>query len=443
MKMLNDVKMFVKAHLWLIPILVILVGVFFWALAPAPPSHLTMATGGEGGGYHDFGKRLQERLKREDIDLQLVPTSGSLDNLKRLLDGQVEIALVQSGTEQILNDGDRGRLHGLGAMYREPLWLFQRSGLGIDRLSDLAGKRVAIGVDGTGTQAVVNSLLEANQMQNDAAWQAIGGRDAADALVRGDVDAAFFVAPPQNALIRDLAASDQLQLVSFRRAAAYEARFPFLSSVNIPEGLLNLATNSPDQDVITLSPMATLVANGNLHPALTPMILEAARDVLKEGNMLDEANTFPKADPITFTLTKEADNYYRNGPPYLQRYLPFKIASLVDRYIVLLIPFIAILLPLFKSLSPLYEWRVRSRIYKWYRYLHEIDDKIHAGMIRSALEDEILALQAVQDELSQVEVPLSYSHELYELHLHVRYEMTRLRGMQQEMDAHPDTPPVI
>jgi TRAP transporter TAXI family solute receptor len=430
MNKLNDAKLFIKGHLWLIPIVLGAIGLFFWALDPAPPNHLKMATGSTGGGYTDFGERLKARLAEEDVTLELVPTTGSPENVQRLLKRDVQIALVQSGTELDIDPPERSQLTGLGVMYREPLWLFQRADLDIRDIADLRGLRVGLGSDGSGTLVAVEALIAANAMEQEQGWQPRGGDDAAAALEAGELDAAFFVAPPQNPLIKRLAASAQLRLVGFERGEAYRAHFPFLTSVHVPEGLIDLANNSPARDITTLSPLATLVANNTLHPALTPLILEAARDVLKEGNLLDEANTYPKAEPMTFRLAKEADNYYRNGPPYLQRYLPFKVASLVDRWIVLLIPFIAILLPLFKSLSPLYTWRIRSRIYSWYQNLRDVEDEIHKGTIAGKEEERLAELKRVEDELSEVEVPLSYSHELYQLHLHVRYMQDRLKALR-------------
>ncbi|GGJ82483.1 TAXI family TRAP transporter solute-binding subunit [Pseudomonas matsuisoli] len=435
MSKLNDVKLFIKGHLWVIPIVLLAAGLFFWALDPAPPDRLKMATGGTGGGYADFGERLKARLAEDDITLELVPTSGSPENLQQLLRKDVQIALVQSGTELDLAPEERRHLTGLGVMYREPLWLFQREGLDIEDIGDLRGLSVAKGAAGTGTEAVVEALLRANGIGDEGDWQAIGGNEAASALLDGNLDAAFFVAPPQNPLIKRLAADPGVRLTGFSRSDAYRAHFPFLTTVRVPRGLIDLASDNPARDITTLSPLATLVANNTLHPALTPLLLEAARDVLKAGNLLDEPNQYPQAEPMTFRLGKEADNYYRNGPPYLQRYLPFKVASLVDRWIVLLIPFIAILIPLFKSISPLYTWRIRSRIYKWYQSLRDVEEEIHKGTIKGNEDARLADLKRVEDELSEVEVPLSYSHELYQLHLHVRYMQDRLRNLR---DGTPD-----
>ncbi len=326
-------------------------------------------------------------------------------------------------------------------MFQEPLWLFQRREAKIDRLADLLALRVAIGGSGSGTEAVTGAILKANEISTEplpAGWQARGGNAVANELLAGQLDAAFFVGPAENPLIQRLAASPELKLTGFRRAHAYEARIPFLKRVEVSEGLLNLAQNVPDQDLATLSPVATLVVNGDFHPALTPLILEAARSVMKSGSLLDAAGAFPSAEPRTLALQEDAGRYYKNGPPLLQRFLPFRIASLADRYIILLIPFIAILIPLLKSIGPLYRWRIRARIYRWYRYLREIDRRLDERTGSAELSSEIERLEQLEAELAKVEVPLSYYNELYELHLHLNYVIRRLRQLRRnrrERDA--------
>ncbi|MGV6474474.1 TAXI family TRAP transporter solute-binding subunit [Azotobacter vinelandii] len=442
MTRLHDLKIYLKANLWLVPILLLIGILFVLALDPAPPTRLSLATGPEGGGYQAFGEQLKARLAEEGIALELIATAGSPDNLRRLLaaDGPVQIALVQSGTERQLTPEEHQRLHGLGALYQEPLWLFQRRDLDIRDLPGLRGRRIGLGQDGSGTQAVVLGLLEASDIAREPDWPALGGRQASAALENGSLDAAFFVGPPENALIQALARNPALRLADLRRAAAYQAHLPYLKTLPLPEGLLDLAHNSPDRPLTTLSPVATLVANHGLHPALTPLLLESSRRILRPGSLIDPPGSFPRPEPSGFPLTKEADSYYHSGLPYLQRFLPFRIASLVDRYIVLLIPFLAILLPLGKLVSPLYEWRMRARTYKWYRHLHEIDARIHDGSIRGHEAEEIARLQEMEKRLGRVELPLSYSHELYSLHLHVRYMIERLRGIAGEQRPPEETP---
>jgi TRAP transporter TAXI family solute receptor len=438
MNVLKQGALFVRANLWIVPLVGVLVWVLFRFLDPAPPRHIAMVTGGEGGGYHQFGLALKERLAEDGLTLELHTTRGSMDNLERLTadSPDVQLGMVQSGTTRLLERADLKKLEGLAALYHEPLWLFQRAGLQIERLSDLAGKRVAVGSEGSGTWAVVGSLFEArgdaSRLQNldGGNWQKLPGEAASEALEKGELDAAFFVLPADNDRIATLIANPNLELVSLVQARAYAARLTFLDHLILTEGLLDIAGNVPRQDVELLSPVATLIANQTFHPALTSLVLEAAREVLSKGNLLDPAGAFPAAKPLELTLTGEADYYHRRGVPFLQRYLPFWIASIVDRYVVLLIPFIAIMVPLVRSMGPIYSWRMRARVFRWYAQLREVDKLIHQGNIQTELKEQIERLHRLQDELTRVDVPLSYAHELYSLHLHVRYMINRLESMR-------------
>ncbi|UTW09015.1 TAXI family TRAP transporter solute-binding subunit [Pseudomonas benzenivorans] len=435
-RVLKDLKIVLLANLWIVPVVAGLVGALFYFVAPPPPMSATMATGAEGGGYRAFAEKLKAELAKQGFELTLQPSAGSRDNLQRLLtaEPQVQMALVQSGLERQLEAAERARLESLGAVYQEPLWLFHRADIGFEQLSDLHALRVSLGGVGSGTRAASEALLAANGITADqypAGWQPLGGNKAADALIAGELDAAFFVSPAENARIQRLAATPSLTLAHFSRAAAYQAHLPFLKRVTVAEGLLNLGLNAPASATDILSPVATLVVNQDFHPGLAPLILEAAREVMKDGSLLDPAGSFPSAEPRTFALSGDAAHYYRNGLPLLQRYLPFRIASLADRYIILLIPLLMVLIPLFKAVGPLYRWRIRARIYRWYKHLREIDRQLDAGTLPERLGSEIQRLERLEDSLSKVEVPLSYSNELYQLHMHLRYVIERLQALQR------------
>ncbi|WP_271410895.1 TAXI family TRAP transporter solute-binding subunit [Pseudomonas sp. Q1-7] len=437
-RIFRDIRIMLLANLWLIPVLAALVGALFYFVAPPPPMHARLATGSPSGGYNAFGERLKEELAKQGFELELVRSSGSLDNLSKLQRGEVEIALVQSGQELTLDSHQRERLHGLGVMYQEPLWLFKRKAVEIDSMADLLPLRVAIGAPDSGTRSVSDALLAANQITAERyppQWQPVSGTPAASALLAGDLDAGFFLGPAESAVVQRLAASTELDLVSLRRSAAYRARLPYLTRLEVGEGLLNLASNNPSRDIRTLAPVATLVANDAFHPSLTPLILEAAREVMKNGTLLDPPGAYPAAKPQTLASLSEADYYYEKGLPILQRYLPFRIASLADRYIILLIPLIVIMIPLSKAVGPIYRWRIRARIYRWYKYLREIDRKLDDGTPPDQLASEIAQLEELEQRLAKVEVPLSYSNELYDLHVHLRYVIERLQAVQRRQAA--------
>ncbi|WP_437883642.1 TAXI family TRAP transporter solute-binding subunit [Pseudomonas sp. LRF_L74] len=433
-RLLRDLKIMLLTNLWLIPVIAALVGALFYFVAPPPPMHARLATGAASGGYHAFAERLRDELAKQGFDLQLVNSKGSQDNLAKLDNDEVELALVQSGQELSVSEKQRDKLSALGVMYREPLWLFIRADKTFTGLDELKQWRVAIGVPDSGTQAVTGALFAANRIEPEhypQSWQATGGSRAADALIAGKLDAGFFVGPAENALIQRLAAEPDLRLASLRRVPAYLARLTYLSEVEVGEGMLDMAQNTPREDILTLGPVATLVAGEDFHPSLTPLILEAAKTVLKNGSLLDPTGTFPARPPQSLHTLDEADYYYEKGLPILQRYLPFRIASLADRYIILAIPLLVLLFPLFKAIGPIYRWRVRARIYRWYKHLREVDQQLYKGGLKADISEEIARLERMEDELARVDVPLSYSNELYQLHVHLRYMIERLRALRE------------
>jgi TRAP-type uncharacterized transport system substrate-binding protein len=321
-----------------------------------------MATGAPEGAYHAFAKRYADYLAREGITLELRASAGSLENLALLRSGEASLALVQGGVD----DGRaRPALVSLGSVYYEPLWLFHRTGLTVDRLGDLADRRVAVGVQGSGTRALVGRLLQDNAV-DQAGWVGIGGQAAVDALLGGQVDAAFFVMSAQSALIDGLLRQPQVVLADFTRARAYSRRYRFLNNLELPEGTIDLAANIPDREVRLLAPTANLVARSDLHPAIVDLMLQAADDVHRAGGWFEAQDEFPMPGLLAFPLSAEADRYYKHGPPFLQRFLPFWAASLVDRLKVMLVPLLVLLFPLIKVMPPIYSWRMRARIYRWY-----------------------------------------------------------------------------
>lgn len=430
-------KEFLKANGWMVIVVGVVLAVAYHFVDPAPPSSIDVATGVAGGRYQQVAEQLRARLAGEGLTLNLVPSAGSMANLDALTDaqGDVSMAFVQTGVDE-LYDGDTSELLGLGALYYEPLWIFYRRARPPELIPDLAGRRLAIGAPGSGTNAVARLLLESSGLVLTGRAQnvtpaPIGGEEAVAALRAGDVDAAFFVQSASSPLIQKLAFDPSYDFLPIRRADAYIRHFPFLSRVTIPAGLLDLGRDVPDSDRRMLSPVATLVVNQRFHPALTPLVLEAARDVLGSGALLERAGEFPNGKFSDFPLSSEAAHYYQSGPPFLMRYMPFWAASLVDRLIILLVPLLVILLPLARLAGPLYQWRTRSKIYRWYQYLQDTDKKIRDGSIEAETAAQIQRLRELEVELSKVEVPLSYMDQLYNLHVHVGLVLERL----QELDA--------
>jgi TRAP transporter TAXI family solute receptor len=428
---MGSVTNFLRANAWLMLAIAAIAVALYQFVDPAPPREFTLAAGNEEGRYYQLGQYLKDELRKEGITLNLVTTAGSGENMERLTDpeGEVSIAFVQSGMEKIFDSGE-AELSSLGSLYYEPMWVFYRDTIALDKLTDLGGHRLAVGEIGSGTRAVARYLLAENGLLGngyDISLVDAGGEDAVGLLRDGEVDAAFFTVSPQSEVIRELIDLPGVEFLDIRRSAAHTARYPFLSSVSIPEGLLDLARNIPDSDRTTLASVATLVVNDRFHPAFTPLVLETLARRLKEGGVLEKPGEFPSPANVGFGLTKEADHYFQYGPPFLLRYMPFWAASLVDRLVIFVIPLLVIVIPLVKVAGPLYRWRIRSRIFRWYSILLETDRKIAADEVEDRAAER-RKLEELADELASVEVPLSYSDELYHLKQHVEYVSRRLEA---------------
>ena len=409
-------------------LLVMLLGfvVAYQFVEPAPPRSFTLASGGIDGAYHLYAERYRERLARHGITVELRNTAGSVENLALLRAGEVDVALVQGGIAEPA--GNEDSLEGLASLYHEPLWVFHRLGDELVDLRGLAGKHLAVGAVGSGTRAVALQLLAANGLDAVTTVQRdYTGAAAAEALRSGVVDAAFFVAAPSSPVVAGLLRDADVQLLGFTRAEAYTRQFDFLSRVTLVAGQVDLAAGKPEVDAPLVAPTANLVAVTGFHPALVSLLLQAANEVHGGSDGFSPPGTFPSPQHLDLPLSDAARRYHANGPPFLQRYLPFWAATLVDRLAVMLVPLLTLLLPLFKILPPTYRWRVRSRIYRWYRDLRTVEQRIFNGA-----DDETTAwangeLDRIELEVSQINVPLSYADQLFNLRLHIRFVRRELR----------------
>lgn len=355
-----------RRELWFTVLGVLLLVAIAFALAfhfvqPAPPSSLVMTTGPQDGGYHRAALRYQQILARDGVRLELRPSQGSLENVTRLTAAQApaDVGFVQGGTVHAVNTPE---LVSLGTLYYEPLWVFHR-GAEAAELSALRGKRIAIGPDLSGVHALGLQLLAVNDVVlPPTELLPLAGLEAADALIAGDIDAALFVAPADSPAVERLLQAQGIRLLSLERAEAYVRRFPYLSRLTLPRGAIDFAGNVPAHDVNLLAPTTHLLVRKDLHPALAYLLMRAAAEVHSDADLFSKRGQFPTAADSDFPLSPEAKRYYASGSPFLQRYLPYWAANLVDRMWVMLLPVLAVLVPLGRIVPALYSWRNRSQI---------------------------------------------------------------------------------
>lgn len=394
-----------------------------------PPRKIVIATGSKEGAYHRFAERYAELLKQEGVTLEVRATKGSVENVKLLNDedSDVYVAMVQSG---IADPEHCEKLQSVCSLYREPLWIFYRGEATVDRLSPLVGKKVAVGPEGSGTRTIAMQLLQANDVDIDQAeFLPISGNDAAEALRRGEIDVAFFVAGIDAAYIQRLVKDPDVKLAELAQTDAYLRRFRFLSTVTIHAGLLDLKNNVPAKDITLIAPAATLVIHESLHPALVPLLLKVATKVHRGGDLISNVGEFPSPTSTDLPLSEEAEHFFRFGPPVLQRFLPFWLASLIDRMKLMIIPLLVLLMPLFRVAPPLVRWRTRRKIYLWYVTLRQIDQKAILGMSVTEAQKSMDSLKMLEQQIAQVGVPLSYMEEYYNLRLHLHLVRSRVEPM--------------
>jgi TRAP transporter TAXI family solute receptor len=395
----------------------------FWIAAqfvkPAPPDRLVLSSGAQGGAYQLYAARYRQILERQGIELRERPSAGSLENLKRLNDGheEVDVAFIQGGTAA---GAEAPHLVTLGAVYYEPLWVFYTGAKELDRLTQLRGKRIATGPEGSGTRKLALDLLEANGVDGASArLLPLGGLAAVEALQTGEADAVFVVGAAQSGAVWSLLYSPGVRLMSFNLAEAYSRRFPYLSELVLPQGGIDLMRNIPPRDVRLIAPVATLVAREDTHPALIDLLLQAAAEVHGEAGLFQKAGEFPKPIKVDFPLSQEAERFYRSGKPFLQRYLPFWAATLVDRLIVMLVPIVAVLIPLLRFAPYLYSWRVRRRIYRWYGELKFLENEIATDPSAQTPREWLSRLERIERGAENIPTPLAFADQLYTLRAHI------------------------
>jgi len=235
-------------------------------------------------------------------------------------------------------------------------------------------------------------------------------------LEDGCLDAAFFIGRPDAPMQKTLLNSD-LQLMSFAQADALVQKFPSLSKVTFPRASTSIVNDSPQSDVTLLAATALLVAKDTLHPALVYLLLDAAKTVHSGEDYFTPLGAFPNLNSDEFPISSESERYFKSGRPFLQRYLPFWLASFIERRLLILLPFMAVLIGVLQALPRMLESRIKKRFIVWYRELKSLEDEIWKTTQPSARQvaqwrDEIEGIDA---QASQIRVPTRYLHDIYAL----------------------------
>jgi TRAP-type uncharacterized transport system substrate-binding protein len=422
----------------------VLVGaVLVWAalhfVKSAPPHTLSMSSGPKGSSFDTIAQRYSKILARSGIQLKVIPSEGSLDNLNRIADpkSRVDIALVQSG---LTTTGDTDDLESLGGVFYQPLLIFYRSPKPLQRLSELSSQHIAIGPEGSGTRYLALALLKANEIEPNGSTQLsdLEGEAARTALLHRRVDAIFVTGDSASpATIREMLHTDGIRLFDFSQANAYVRRFPYLSKLNVPAGAFDLGENLPPTDISLLAPTVELVAHSNLHPALCDLLIEAATQVHGRASVLQTAGQFPNPSIHTFPISSEAARYYKSGDrSFIYRYLPFSLASLMSRLLVVIVPLFVVIVPSLRYAPLLYRWRIDSRIHRRYGELMELERQALGTLSDEQRAELLKQLETIEKSVISRRMPGSHAEQVYVLREHIDFVRKKLLGNEVPLPMH-------
>jgi TRAP transporter TAXI family solute receptor len=414
------------------PTLLLIVGLCVLAYVivdPAPPRKVSLATGQENSAYEAFGKQYAAQLAKDKIKLTLVPSLGSQQNLQRLQEGKVDVAFVQSGSTDEA-EAQRKGLVSLGSLFTEPVWLFLREDVKASQLSDLKGLKINLGPEGTGVPKLFRQVLSLNGVApTDLTIGALENTPATVELLEGRIDGLVFSSGPEALLVQMLLQTPGIKLVNFDQAEAYARRLPFLSHVVLPRGIVDLGKDLPPQDYHLIAPTATLVARSDLHPALVELFVQAASEIHGNAGWFQRQGQFPSAQYTEIPVAREAAKFYKDGPPLLQRYMPFWVANLFDRLWVVVVALAALIIPFSKVVPPLYVWRIKSRLYRWYGQLRVVEqtleeaDPAQRGAVCASL---LKRLDDIEERVNHMSIPLAFADNLYGLRSHINFVRQRV-----------------
>ncbi len=400
----------------------------FWFFHSAPPRTIVIATGPEGSAFRSTAEKYREILARDGVTLKILPSEGSQENLKKLLDPsvKVDIGFVQGGVAEGRNVD---KLVSLGSISYEPLLIFHRGSAPAYALSQLKGKRLAVGPVGSGTRSLALKLLAQNDIVPGGAtrFEDLEAGEAAKALMRGSVDAVFLMgdsAPIET--VRTLLLTPRVQILDFLQADAYSRRIPYLNKLILPRGSLDFGRDIPSHDLALIGPTVELVARPNLHPALCDLLLEAATEVHGKPGLLKRQGEFPARLEHEFRISEDATRFYKSGRGFFYRFLPFRWASLANRILVVFVPAVVVLIPVVRIIPKLYDWRITSRMHRWYRALLLLEKDAMPPLQADDRQALLRRCNDIEAQVNRMKVPASFGGQFYVLREHILFVRRQL-----------------
>jgi len=399
---------------------------------PSPPSKVVMATAFKGGVFEYYGRQYREVFARFHIELEPRETAGAGENIKLLQDpnSDVEVAFVNAG----ISDGKHAPgLLSLGTVFNLPFWMFYSSNEPFDRLSQLKGKRIAVGPAGSGTRLAAEQILGKGGVNSETATLLpFIAATAVEALNDGKVDAVWILGSPDSPSVHSLLQNPNVRLMSFPTAEAFTIIFPDLVRLVLPRGVIDIDRNIPPDDVPLMGTTAKVLVRGDLHPEIVQLLLQTMVEVHGGRQIFQRSGEFPNSTDTEYPVAPAAIDFYKNGPSFMQRHVPLWLSVHAQRAIAVLVAAIALGLPTVRLLPLAYNWITRRRLFYWYAQLKALEASFDGPMAKH-LSDKQAEIERIEEAVSHISFPLTFSDQLYNLRSHIEI-------VRRKIASHANTP---
>ncbi len=410
----------------------LLIGAIAQVITSMPPQSFTWLAGRQGGAYYVAAEAYQQLALSRGFDINIVETAGSVQALEMLENGEGDVAFIQGG---VAAQGDPEKVTTLATVGYEPLWIFYRRSLAegqpLDSLDQLAGKRIAIGEANSGTNQLAKLVLEDAGMSDDkATFLELPTSEAVAGLQSGEIDAALIVSNYTAPTIQTLISDPDVELMSLRYADALARRHPFLNVLSLPLGTFDIVGNVPRQDTKLLGTRANLMVRKDFHPDLIRLLSIGAVGLHSAGGLFAQPDEFPNTTYTDLPVSREAKAYLeqiKSGDSTLDRYLPFWLAAMIDRYLLFVVPLVLIFLPLLGRSPLLYQWYMRNKITRWYKFVQQMELRVDAMQVPE-IDAAIAELESLDDKLArELTVSNTYIPSVYDLRTHIQHVIGQLQ----------------
>jgi hypothetical protein len=329
----------------------------------------------------------------------------------------VQIAFVTGG----LSDSKHAPgVLSLGTVYDQPFWIFHPANVQLDQLPQLKGKRIAVGPEGSATRHMAEQVLgKAGVNSETATLLPFAGEAADQALKDAQVDAVWIIGVPEATAVQSFLRSPNVRPMNFPMSEAFTRIFPDLTRMTLPQGTIDIERVIPSNDVQLIGTKSKVLIRSDLHPEIVQLLLQTMKEVHSGADLFHRSGEYPNGSDSEYTVAPTAIDFYKSGPSFMQRHLPLWISTHVQRAIAVLVTGIAIGLPLLHFLPQSYNWMIRRRLFYWYAELRTLEASFESITSHKLLIDKQVEIERIEDGLSKIHFPLTFSDQVYNLRHHI------------------------